>query len=144
MNGNLNVGAKLRGGRVATPSGVDPWDRDGLYAESECHEVAMKRIAVWGLSVLGAPSLVCGQARSWEGWEMHPMWGMWGAWGVLMMVFMFVFWGLVIVGLVLGIRWLVRQDRGARSPDAALDVLRQRYARGEIDREEFLAKKRDL
>jgi putative membrane protein len=44
---------------------------------------------------------------------------------------------------VLGIRWLVRQGRGSE-PDAALDILRQRYARGEISKEEFEAKKRDL
>lgn len=71
------------------------------------------------------------------------MWGMWGLWGVGMMVLMLLFWGVVIAGIVVGIRWLVHQGRGPRS-DAALDVLRERYARGEIDREEFLARKRDL
>ena len=72
------------------------------------------------------------------------MWGMWGAWSLVMTLFMQVFWGLVITGLVLGIRWLVHQGRGTRSADAALDILRQRSAKGEIDREEFLARKRDL
>jgi putative membrane protein len=56
---------------------------------------------------------------------------------------MLVVWGLVIVGLVLGLRWLLSQGRESRS-DAALDILRQRYARGEIDKEEFEARKRDL
>jgi putative membrane protein len=79
----------------------------------------------------------------WDSWGMHPMWGMWGLWGIGMMLFMLVFWGLVVAGIVLVIRWLVQQGRGAR-PDAALDILRERYARGEIDREEFLARKRDL
>lgn len=69
------------------------------------------------------------------------MWGMWGAWGIVMML---VFWGLIITGLVLGIRWLVQQGRGAHSSGAALEILRQRYARGDIDKEEFLARKRDL
>jgi putative membrane protein len=49
----------------------------------------------------------------------------------------------VIAGAVLGIRWLVRQGRDERS-DRALDVLRERYARGEIDKDEFDAKRRDL
>jgi putative membrane protein len=71
------------------------------------------------------------------------MWGMWGVWGFGMMLMMLVFWGLLIVGLVFGIRWLVSQGREPR-PDTALDILRQRYARGEIDKEEFEAKKRDL
>ena len=76
-------------------------------------------------------------------WRMHPMWGFWGAWGIGMMLFMLLFWGLVIVGIVLGIRWLVSQGKDSRS-DSALEILRQRYARGEINKEEFEAKKRDL
>jgi putative membrane protein len=56
---------------------------------------------------------------------------------------MLLFWVLVIVGLVIGIRWLVGQGKESRS-DSALEVLRQRYARGEINKEEFEAKKRDL
>jgi putative membrane protein len=75
---------------------------------------------------------------------MHPMWGMWGLWGIGMMLGMLVFWGLVITGVVLGIRWLVRQGSAERKGDRALDILRERYARGEINREEFLARKRDL
>lgn len=76
-------------------------------------------------------------------WGMHPMWGWWGIWGFGMMLFVFLFWALVIVALILGIRWLVRQGKPAGS-DSALEILRQRYARGEINREEFEAKRRDL
>ena len=76
-------------------------------------------------------------------WEMHPMWWAWGVGGIVMMVMMLVFWGLVIAGIVLGIRWLLHQGREARS-DSALQILRERYARGDITKEEFEAKKRDL
>jgi uncharacterized membrane protein len=44
-------------------------------------------------------------------WGMHPMWGFWGACGIGMMFFMLLFWGLVIVGIVLGIRWLISQGK---------------------------------
>ncbi len=74
-------------------------------------------------------------------WEMHPLW--WGAWGIGMMLMMLLFWVLVIVGLVVGIRWLVGQGKAPTS-DSALEILRQRYARGEINKEEFEARKRDL
>lgn len=56
---------------------------------------------------------------------------------------MLLFWALVIVGIVLGIRWLVSQGKETRS-NSGLEILRQRYARGEINKEEFAAKKRDL
>jgi len=75
----------------------------------------------------------------------HPMmWGIWGAWGLGMMLMMLVFWAAVIVGIVLAIRWLVGQSRNGRPHDVALDILRQRYARGEIKKDEFEAKRRDL
>jgi len=93
-----------------------------------------------GLGRLAAQS----QERAYEGgWGMHPMWEVWGAWGIAMMVMMFLFWGIVIVGIVLGIRRLMGQGR-ERQQDAAMDILRQRYARGEITKEEFAARKRDL
>lgn len=77
-------------------------------------------------------------------WGMHPMMFMWGAGGLVMMLMMFVFWGLVIAALVLGIRWFVGQGRAVGGRDEALEILRQRYARGEIDKQEFAARKRDL
>ena len=106
----------------------------------------MKRMTGRLLSVVGGVSMpvaAWAQERPYDFWGMHPMWGMWGAWGVGMMLMMLVFWGLIIVGLVLGIRWLVSQGRQSRG-DTALDILRQRYARGEIDKEEFETRKREL
>lgn len=88
--------------------------------------------------VAGA-ALVQERAYDW-GWGMHPMWGVWG---IGMMLMMLLFWGLVVVGVVLGIRWLMNQGKESRS-DSALEILRQRYARGEINKEEFEARKRDL
>ena len=52
--------------------------------------------------------LLLAQERAYEGgWGMHPMGGFWGVWGIGMMFF----WGLVIVGVVLGIRWLITQGK---------------------------------
>ena len=89
-----------------------------------------------------APISAFAQERSYEwGWGMHPM--MWGAWGFGMMLMMILFWGLVIGGVVMAIRWLSGQGKESRA-DSALEILRHRYARGEINKEEFEAKKRDL
>ena len=100
------------------------------------------RTALPALFAWTIPGLIWAQDRPYEwGWGMHPM--MWGAWGFGMMFMMVLFWVLVIIGIVLAIRWLTNQRREKPS-DSALEILRQRYARGEIDKEEFEAKKRDL
>ena len=78
--------------------------------------------------------------------------GMMGSWGYGMMgwfgpIMMLVFWGLIILALILLIRWLwgISQSKtevkGSESP---MDILKRRYASGEVDREEFEQKKRDL
>jgi len=66
-------------------------------------------------------------------------------------LFSLLFWGLLFVAAVAVVRWLWAHGREqGRLPsstdtgDSALEILRRRYARGEIDRDEFEAKKRDL
>lgn len=62
---------------------------------------------------------------------------------------MMLLWILLIVGIVLLIVWLVRQS-GSRSggsddrEETALDILKKRYAKGEIGKEEFEQMKREL
>jgi putative membrane protein len=61
----------------------------------------------------------------------------------------FAFWIGLIVLVVFGVRWLIRNssnDRAPRPPgeDGALATLRERYARGEIDATEFEERKRIL
>jgi putative membrane protein len=62
-------------------------------------------------------------------------------WGYgLVAVSMVAFWGLLIVGIVLLARYLSRgdrQDRSPRSRPTAEQVLAERYARGEIDEDEY-------
>ena len=75
------------------------------------------------------------------GWRMHPMWG-WG-WGFGMMAMMLLFWGVVIFAGVVGIRWFIGQTKQPRV-DSAMEILRERFARGEIEKDEFEAKKKEL
>ena len=81
------------------------------------------------------------------GWHMGP--GMMGGWGMgwFGSIFMLVFWVLVIVGLVFLIRWLILATKGGTEvtrSSRALDILKERYTRGEINKEEFEEKKRNL
>ena len=77
------------------------------------------------------------------GWMMSG-WGMgYGFFGWLMM---FLFWILIIAAVVLGVRWFIDQGKlkGSSVEETPLDILKKRYASGEIDKEEFDAMKRDL
>ncbi|MEK7635468.1 MAG: SHOCT domain-containing protein [Patescibacteria group bacterium] len=73
------------------------------------------------------------------GWGAGSMMGWFG--GGIMMLF---FWILLIVFIV----WIVREISGknshSRSGSDALEILKERYAKGEIDKKEFEDKKKDL
>lgn len=62
------------------------------------------------------------------------------------MASMLLFWVLLIAAVVILVRYLpgtgISPKR--RQEKTALDILKERYARGEIGREEFEQKKRDL
>lgn len=66
------------------------------------------------------------------------------------MLFGGVFWLLLIVLVVGAVVWFARTASRPHDPvlrpsgSSGLDILQQRYARGEIDRDEYLQKRRDL
>ena len=57
----------------------------------------------------------------------------WAAGMGLGMLAMLAFWGALIVGLVLLVRWAVGQPTTATTSEEAGSILRRRYAAGEID-----------
>jgi putative membrane protein len=86
---------------------------------------------------------------------MHMMWGDWGYGGWTMgfgMLFMLLFWAVLVIGTVALIRWMLRSPGtgagtgpgriGDERPGVA--ILKERYARGELSRDEFERMKRDL
>jgi putative membrane protein len=60
-----------------------------------------------------------------------------------MWIFGLIFWILILVGLVLLIKYLW-EGGGARKEESALEILKKKYARGEISKEEFEEKKKDM
>lgn len=73
------------------------------------------------------------------------MWGHMGVWGGWGMGFgMLMFWGLLIAAIVLLVKGPWGLGTRGKRDKSALDILKERYARGEIEREEFEQKKREL
>ena len=106
----------------------------------------------WGTALqaglLSLPGLAMAQPG--EGyWGPHMMWGGWFHmfFGFLMML---LFLGTIVVLVVLGVRWLGGSEHspfrhGPRQGErAALDILKERLARGEIDVAEFEERRRAL
>ena len=78
------------------------------------------------------------------GYGGHMMNGM-GGFG--MGGLMLVFWGLILFGLILIINWLLtatRNEKNGTSGADAREILKIRYAKGEIDREEYERMRREL
>jgi putative membrane protein len=78
------------------------------------------------------------------------MWG-WGAyggygapWGLVGSSMMMIFGVAIVVGVVFLIRHFIRQERHAGKEDSALEILRKRFANGEIGKEEYDEKRNNL
>ena len=76
-------------------------------------------------------------------WHAHEGMGWW-------MVFCGILWLLLVVGIIALIAWGISKLVGDKSPAAsaekkdALHIAKERYARGEISKEEFEQIKKDL
>ena len=111
------------------------------------------RIVVIGVVLLAAilvgaslliPSLA-GTANVFRGGILGTrMMGWWG-FPVLGGIGMLLFWFLLIGGIVWLVQSLVRGTRAGTPPDESpLEILKRRYAKGEITKEQFEQMKRDL
>ena len=68
-----------------------------------------------------------------------------GAWPFLLVaiVFKLVVWALVVTAVIFAVRWLRRQGPHGHMA-TPLEILRARYARGELSRQDFESMRQDL
>ena len=105
-------------------------------------------VTAWGLNtVLLSPAIA--QSGGYRNWHMgQSMMGGWGM-GWFGMIFMLLFWVLIVAGIVFLIRWLVqsmdsRKQSNVGTGSQAMDILKERYAKGEISRDEFESIKKEI
>ena len=66
-------------------------------------------------------------------------WGMGFGW-----VFMLIFWITAIAVIVFIVKTITRGERRKEEAESALDILKKRYAKGEISSEDFERMKKDI
>lgn len=129
----------------------------GEDGEEQIHIIMGKRLS--GCDTSAAFSAISG------GWMpmMNMMWGGWssplgsnnstnnmmnfgfGPFGGFGWIFMILWWVLIIAGIVALIKWLTSQSRRTHDHEKSpLEILKERYAKGEIDKKEFEERKKDL
>lgn len=101
----------------------------------------MSRLTLFAAALATSPFLVAeavAQPAENGGWFMHPYMG-WG--GGLMMI---LIWGAIIFLLFVLARSVNAMHHSVQqTPRTAIEILKERFARGEINKEEF-EEKRDI
>lgn len=109
----------------------------------------MKRLLLSLLPIVPCVSSPGYAVESWERsfhWSWEPS-GFWAGTFFLIPIFLMIaFWVAVIIGFVYFVKWIIAAGKrhDAKSEEIALDILKKRYAKGEITKEEFERIKQDI
>lgn len=81
---------------------------------------------------------VMGGMMGFNNYWMSSVW-MWFGW-----IFMILIFVLVLVAIIALVRWLLSQQRQVCKKAYALEILKERYAKGEIDKKEFVQMAKEI
>lgn len=102
---------------------------------------SISKIALTTLPLLFTAGIVCADPVDGPG-GYHHMWG--AGYGFFGGGIMLLSWLAIIVLIVAAVKWLMDRDRPKGGTSSALETLKMRYAKGEIDTEEFQARRKLL
>ena len=115
---------------------------------------AFSRFAAALLGISAIPGIALAQEAQREPiggacrpWQMMHDWGMGWGWGGMFLgpLFMIVWLGILVALVVLLVRWLGGGNFGINpAPRTARDILDERYARGEIEHDEYEQRRKAL
>ena len=110
----------------------------------------MKKLFIASLVVLPFASSIGYAEESWER-SFHWSWGPWGYgigtfFFIIPILLMIAFWIAVVIGIIYFVKWIIATGKRheTNAEETALDILKKRYARGEISKEEFERMKQDI
>ncbi len=106
----------------------------------------MKRLSLWAATAFGTLTLPWLAWANVAGEETHGYGHMWGggAHWIIGPIMMVLFVAAIVAVVVLIVRWLGGGAGGTRGSKSALDIIEERFARGEIDKEEFEQRRQAL
>ena len=106
----------------------------------------MYRIVPIAIAAILASAVPVSAQQDWGHWRMHEWMGWGSGWGGMVFgpVIMIAWLAVLVAVIVLILRWLGGGTRGVKPERTARDILDERYARGEIDQEEYLRRRHDI
>ena len=114
-----------------------------FYLKGACAKISCALLIL--LYTILLPISAAAQSGRYDGW--HPMMRGWGM-GGFGMIFNIAVWILAAAVLIWLIRWIFqlggKPGTDSSSGSRALDILNERYARGEIDKSQYDAMKQDI
>ncbi len=104
----------------------------------------MKHLILWATTLFGTLSLPWLAWANGAGEGAHGYGHMMGGGWIFGPIMMILFVALIVAVVVLIVRWLGGSATQGTKPKAAQDILEERFARGEIDKDEFEARRQVL
>lgn len=105
----------------------------------------MRPLPVTALAAIALPQgAFADHPGYWQGGSGHMMWSGGGGYGLLSGLVTLLVLGALVALIVLAVKWMSDSQGTRRSRTDPIDILRERFASGEIEEEEFLRRKKAL